>query len=97
MGFLKVYARMPSVDEVLADPERVPIPEDPAVVYALCEALAHRASELTMAALAVLAGRLPAEFGVLLMRNAAAAEPEIVDTDAFHHWARANSSLLVGA
>ena len=69
MGFLKVYAQMPSVDEVLADPGRVPIPEDPAVVYALCEALARRASELTMTSLATLAGRLPAEFGVLLMRE----------------------------
>lgn len=97
MGFLKIYAQMPSVDEVLADPGRVPIPEDPAVVYALCEALARRASELTMTSLATLAGRLPAEFGVLLMRDAAAAEPDIVETDAFHDWARANSSLLVRA
>ncbi len=97
MGFLKVHAQMPSVDEVLADPGRVRIPDDPAVLYALCEALARRASELTMTGLAVLAGRLPAEFGVLLMRDAAAADPEIVDTDVFHDWARANSALLVRA
>ena len=59
--------------------------------------MARRASELTMTSLATLAGRLPAEFGVLLMRDAAAAEPDIVETDAFHDWARANSSLLVRA
>ena len=67
------------------------------MVYALCEALARRASELTMTSLVTLAGRLPAEFGVLLMRDAAAVEPDIVETDAFHDWVCANSSLLVRA
>jgi len=97
LGFLRMYERMPDVEQVLADPGGVPIPEEPAVIYALCESLARRASELTMTSLAVLAARLPVEFGVLLMRDAAMTDPDIVETDAFQVWACANSDVLVTA
>lgn len=97
LGFLRLCSQMPDVDEVLADPAGAPIPEDPAVMYALCESLARRASELTMTSLGVLAARLPVEFGVLLMRDAAATDPDIVETDAFQVWATANSDVLVSA
>ncbi|MBE1426266.1 MoxR-like ATPase [Desulfomicrobium macestii] len=97
MGFLKVHSLMPDVEQVLADPGGVALPGDPAVLYAMCEALARRASELTMNSLAVLASRLPVEFGVLLMRDAAGTDPDIVETDAFQIWACANSDVLVTA
>lgn len=97
LGFLELCGRMPDVDEVLADPGQTPIPEDPAVMYALCESLARRASDTTMPSLAVVAGRLPVEFGVLLMRDAAATDPDIVETGAFQAWASANSDVLVSA
>jgi MoxR-like ATPase len=97
LGFMKVYSRMPDVEQVLANPAGVELPDDPAVLYALCEALARRASELTMTSLAILASRLPVEFGVLLMRDAAGTDPDIVETDAFQVWACANSDVLVTA
>jgi len=97
LGFIKIYSKMPDVDHVLANPAEVELPDDPAVLYALCEVLARRASELTMASLAVLASRLPVEFGVLLMRDAASTDPDIVETEAFQVWACANSDVLVTA
>lgn len=97
LGFLQVCDRLPDVEEVLADPENVRIPDDPAVMYALCETVARRASEDSMPSLVTLAARLPAEFGVLLMRDAASTDPNIVDSEAFHAWACANSDVLVSA
>ncbi len=95
-GFLKIYENIPDADDVLADPGGAPIPNDPAVMYALCEAVARKASKDAMAGFAVLAARLPVEFGVLLMRDAAAVEPAVVETEAFKGWACANSDILVG-
>ncbi len=95
IGFLDVCAQLPDVDAVLANPGEVVIPDDPAVMYALCESVARRASEAAMPGLGVLASRLPVEFGVLLMRAAAAVKPTVVETEAFHRWACANSDVLV--
>jgi len=94
-GFLSLCDRLPDPDRALADPEGVSIPEDPAAAYAMCEAVAQRATVEGMDNLAILASRLPAEFGALLMRDAAAVEPGILDTGAFQTWACANSGVLV--
>lgn len=95
MAYLKVFDELPDVEGVLADPANAIIPDDPAVVYALCESVARKATIDTMPRLAVLASRLPVEFGVLLMRDAATVEPTIVETEAFNCWACANSDVLV--
>lgn len=94
-GFLEVYGRMPDPDAVLADPGGVHLPDDPAVICALCESVARKASDETMPGLAMLAARLPVEFGVLLMRDAAAVRPSVLETEAFRGWACANSDVLV--
>lgn len=95
IAFLNAFDELPHPDAVLADPAGIAIPEDPAVVYAMCESVARTASSASMPSLATLAARLPVEFGVLLMRNAARQEPAIVHTDAFAGWACANSDVLV--
>lgn len=95
IGFLKIYDELPDAEAMLVDPGGVRIPDDPAVIYAMCESVAREASDDTMSSLAVLAARMPVEFSVLLMRDAAAVEPSIVETEAFQGWARANHEVLV--
>lgn len=95
LGYLDICDSLPETDAVLANPGGVRIPEEPAAIYALCESVARKASDGAMPSLAVLAGRLPVEFGVLLMRDAAATDPSIVETEAFKGWACANSDVLV--
>jgi len=94
-AYLRAYDQLPDIDQILADPFAVEIPDDPAVIYALCESVARRAGEESMPSLGVLASRLPVEFGVLLMRDAARTEPAVVETEAFQGWACANSDVLV--
>lgn len=95
VGFLRVHDALPDPQALIDDPFGVDIPDDPAVVYAMCESVARKASESNMPSLAALASRLPAEFGVLLMRDAAAADPAVLETEAFGRWAGANSEVLV--
>ena len=95
MGFLKIYDDLPDAEAVLANPGAISIPDDPAVIFALCESVARKATDAAMDNLATLAARLPVEFGVLLMRDAAATEPSVVETEAFRGWACANSDVLV--
>ncbi len=95
IGFLRICDDLPDVDALLRDPQRAQLPEDPAVVYALCESIARRANDDVMGEFVQLANRLPAEFGVLLMRNAVAVQPSIVETQAFGDWARDNREVLM--
>ena len=94
-GFLREWRHLPSVESVLSAPEEAPVPADPASLYALCEALALRTAPATLEALAVYAGRLPAEFGVLLMRDAVRQDPAVVESEPFARWARDNAEVLM--
>ncbi|WP_428559454.1 MAG: AAA family ATPase [Solidesulfovibrio sp. DCME] len=93
-AFLRLWRELPDTAAVLADPDAAPAPADPAVTQAICEALGRLASAETMPAISRYAARLPAEFGVLLMREAARHDQGIVATDAFAAWARANAEVF---
>ena len=86
MGFLRVWRELPSVEDILANPADALVPDDPAALYAVCEALSEKAAD---------AGRLPSEFGVLLMRDAVCRDERIVRTSAFADWAQANAHVLM--
>ena len=45
LAFLRIYRNLPNPDLVLMNPQQAEIPTDPATLYALCGALAARASD----------------------------------------------------
>lgn len=95
MGFLSVWRDLPTVDGILAAPDSAPVPVEPAALYATCEALSLKANEATIDALVTYAQRLPAEFGVLLMRDAVCQNTEVVHSPAFTRWAQQNADVLL--
>ena len=95
MGFLQVWRDLPAVDAILAHPESVDVPSEPAVAYALCEALAQKAGPDTIDALTAYAERLPSEFSVLLMRDAVCRDAALAESAAFARWARSNADVLM--
>lgn len=100
-GFLRVYRELPDPDAVLMSPDVAPIPQDPATCYALCGALAARASERNADAVLKYAGRMGEdsgsgpEFMTLLVRMAAVRQPRIQSTRAFIQWAANNPDVLL--
>jgi hypothetical protein len=102
IGFLRIYRNLQDPDVVLMDPEQAAIADDPAVNYALCGALAERASVNNVDRLVRYAERLGAdrsagpEFSTLLIRQAAIRHPEIQSTHGFIKWASDNSDVLIG-
>jgi hypothetical protein len=64
-------------------------------LYAICGALAVRASDQTAGRLLTYARRMPAEFGVLLVRDSIRKAPEIQNCGEFVRWASDNQSILV--
>lgn len=99
LGFLDVLRDLPDPQSILLDPKGSAIPSDPAVLYALCGALARFASPDNIGSFTVYAERLGAhvgdEYGALLVRQAISASPEASQTRDFIEWAANNGGLLV--
>ncbi|CCO24920.1 AAA family ATPase [Maridesulfovibrio hydrothermalis] len=93
-GFCKIYRKLPDPEFILKSPDKAAIPEDPATIYALCESIASKASPENAENIMTFATRLPAEFAVLLVRNAVKKDRSIVDSAGFTSWATANSDIL---
>ena len=86
-GFLDIYRKLPNPDAVLMDPERAPVPEDGATLYAISGAVSYRATVDNFDRVMIYANRLPVEFTVLTVRDAVRKDPMVVNTRAFMDWA----------
>lgn len=95
LGFLRVWRQLPSPDAIILAPDSAPVPTDPATVYALCGALARKASDTNAGAIFKYLNRLPAEFGVFGVASTVRRTPSIQSTRAFIDWSARNSAVLI--
>lgn len=94
-AFRKIYLSLPNPDAVIMAPETATVPDDPATLYAICGALARKATENTIDRLCIYANRLPEEFSVLLISDCARRCPAIVNTRGFIEWFSKHSDVLL--
>ncbi len=95
VGFLRIWRDLPTVESILATPTAIDVPNEPATLYALCEALGGKASTHNIEPVVQYALRLPAEFSVLLLRTAICNDEAIVHTEPFMHWAQKNAHVVM--
>ena len=93
-AFLRIWQRLPNPDAVLLDPDGADVPTDPATLYALCGALASKATDQTGERIVRYAGRLPAEFSVLLVRDAVRRDKAVCNSRAFIAWSTDHKDIL---
>lgn len=101
LGFLSMFAQLPSIDGILMDPDHAGIPGEPSARYAVVTALAARAGEAAFPRVARYAERLHAagagDFAALLVRDSVRRHPGVVQTPAFVQLASGGlSNLLTG-
>ena len=94
-GFMGIYRDLPDPQALLNDPDNAEVPQDPAMLYAICELLSEKAEMHNLSPIMAYARRLPPEFSVLLVRDAARANKAIVETSAFNEWAVAHADVLL--
>lgn len=104
LAFLRIYRNLPNPDLVLMQPGSAEIPTDPATLYALCGALAARASDQNFARLIEYANRLSqeehggmkhGEFSLMLITDILQSKPELKNTKAFIDWSVKHADLLI--
>jgi MoxR-like ATPase len=83
LGFLRLFRQLPSIDEILLNPERAPLPDEPSAQIAIATALGRVISDRSIAKGMKYLDRMPAEMRVLAMRDAAARDRAITSTPEF--------------
>ena len=94
MGYLKYYRDLPNLDALLMNPGAAKVPEEPATLYALATGLATKATKDNIERVVKYALRLPAEFQVLLMKDAIIRDNELTQTKSFNEWAIVNADVM---
>ena len=94
-GFRRIYENLPSVESILMNPAKAEVPKDPAVLYALTGAIAHKTSKDNFDRVCEFLDRLTPEFQVMAVSDAMKLKPEIKTTKAFISWAVKNSNVML--
>lgn len=95
IGFLRICRDLPDVDGILAEPAKSAVPDDTAVLYALCGALARRVDPKNAKSAIQYANRLPGEFSVLLVKDIIRLRPELLKSQVFIEWGVAHQDILL--
>lgn len=94
-GFRRIYESLPNIDAIILSPAKAEVPKDPAVLYALTGALAHKTSKDNFDRVAEYLEKLSPEFQVMAVSDAMKLKPEIKTTKAFVQWAVRNSNVML--
>ena len=95
LSFARLAKDLPSVDEILMNPDTAPVPTSPAGQYAICTAMDKKATPNSLGRLLTYAERLPTEFQVLFVRGAAQANRAITTTKEYIAWVMKNQDVLL--
>lgn len=94
LGYMKYHRDMPSIDSILMNPGTAKVPEQPATLYAVATTLASKATLDNMERVVKYALRLPAEYQILLMKDAIIRDESLSDSKSFVEWSLENSDVL---
>jgi len=97
VAFRRLYTQLPDPLTVLTNPQGTTVPTDPAVLYALAGALVEKAKTATdpqLNGLGMFAGRLPAEYATLLIRDTIAVNSRCCAQPAINAWVRQHADLF---
>jgi len=94
VGFMRIFRKLPNPDAILMNPMTADVPSDPATLYALSGALAHRATDGNFERVCQYSERMPAEFSVLTISTAVRKNTDLTSTQAFTKWAIEHQDVL---
>ncbi len=94
MAFIKVARELPTLEQIMMDPEKTKVPEQPGALYALTTSLAMRAEQANFDRLMLYVGRMTKEFQVVFCRDAVRRDEAVSKTKSFTKWGIENVAVL---
>jgi len=97
LGFTKLIKDLPTVDEVLLDPERTRLPDSPSAKYAIVTALESKANKSSMDRIMKYITRIPeVEFQAVFVRGAIRHDDSVTQSKSYADWGIKNKEILIG-
>lgn len=96
MGYLRVVARMPDIDELIRDPMKAEVPTDPALRHAVCAALSRRMDDRNAQNIITYLKRIQQpEFAAFVMKDAMNRDATLKQNNAVRQWVLTDGKALV--
>lgn len=95
-GFLDVYGQLPDIDRILAGEDIVP--DEPSLLYAVCGAVVaeyQKRPKVHATRMLTYSNALPAEFAILLVKDAYRANQHVKVAKGFAEWATKYSNVML--
>lgn len=94
-AFLQMYRALPNLDGILLNPTAAAVPTKVDVLYAVATGLARRANGANLGRVIAYLDRLPAEFGVMAVRDLTTRDALLQTTSEFTNWAIRHSDVTL--
>lgn len=95
VAFIKLQSQLPSIEEVLARPEKIDISDDPSILYSLVTMVATHVTPKNFETIAKFTARMRMEYQAVFIRDVLVRHPAIKETKPFQSWALKNHEILV--
>ena len=96
MAFCEVFGSLPTIQELITNPEGVAISEEPTVRYALTGMVSNHITKDNSNDLMLFINRLPVEFQIITLQAALLRDPSLLaQGSAFQTWVTQNASRLM--
>lgn len=86
LKYCEIYDSLPKPTELLANPEKIPVPKEPSVLYAMTGTISHNATKENFAQLMKFIKRLPVEFQVVTLRETLRRNAEMLAHPSVQQW-----------
>lgn len=94
-AFVRMFRTLPSLESIIQNPRTADIPAEMNVLYAVSAALARKADHRNFAAVLTYAERLPREFGIMLVTDAARRDSTLCDHGSYAMWQAKNQDVTL--
>ena len=96
MGYIRENSKLPSIDAILLNPEKMEVPTSPSTCHALISSLEKHTTAGNFTRLMKYISRMSKEFEVVFVTSVVKYNQDICNSKAFIDWSRENRSVLIG-
>jgi len=94
VGFCKIYKDLPKLEQIIASPETIKVPNEPSILFALTGSISHHAAMGNFSQLMKFVLRLPIEFQVVCLRETVRRNKAMLAHQAVQKWITTSSAQL---
>lgn len=95
LAFLRMHNKLPTVGQIVANPDKILMTTEPGTLYALSGSLGQNANASNIGPMMTYINRMPMEFQVITLRGINRNDPSLIQAPAMQDWMKINGKELV--